>query len=67
MQDEHVTYEVRHKAAYITIQRPERRNAIGSQTSEQLISAFRKASADPTIWAIVLTGAAITRSVQALI
>ncbi len=57
MQDEHVAYEVRDKAAYITIQRPERRNAIGSLTSEQLIRAFHTASADPAIWAVVLTGA----------
>ncbi|MFN8644299.1 MAG: enoyl-CoA hydratase-related protein [Candidatus Binatia bacterium] len=57
MSEQHVTYEVRGAAAYITIDRPERRNALAVATVEQLIEAFLRAGADSSVWAVVVTGA----------
>ena len=52
-----VRYEVRQHVAYVTIDRPERRNALGTKTSADLVDAFVRAAADRDVWAIVLTGA----------
>ena len=57
MTDQHVVYEVDGRTAWIRIDRPERRNAMAVQTTEELIEAFVGAGADPDVWAIVLTGA----------
>jgi enoyl-CoA hydratase/carnithine racemase len=57
MSDQHVVYEVRGRTAYIRIDRPERRNALAVQTTEELIDAFVRAGEDDDVWAIVLTGA----------
>jgi enoyl-CoA hydratase len=54
--DKHVVYEVSDRTARIRIDRPERRNAMAVQTTEELIAAFVRAGADPDVWAIVLTG-----------
>jgi enoyl-CoA hydratase len=51
-----VVYEVDGRTACIRIDRPERRNAMATATTEELISAFVRAGADPDVWAIVLTG-----------
>lgn len=56
MTEEHVRYEVRDRAAWIRIDRPERRNALATRTVEQLTSAFVRATEDPEVWAVVLTG-----------
>lgn len=56
MTDQHVTYEVGDRTAWIRIDRPERRNAMAVQTTEELITAFVRAGEDPGVWAIVLTG-----------
>jgi enoyl-CoA hydratase len=56
MSEQHVRYEVRGSAAWITIDRPERRNALAMATVEQLTAAFLRASADREVWAVVLTG-----------
>jgi enoyl-CoA hydratase len=56
MSDQHVVYEVRGRTAYIRIDRPERRNALAVQTTEEIIDAFVEAGADDDVWAIVLTG-----------
>jgi enoyl-CoA hydratase len=53
---EHVVYQVRDRTAHIRINRPERRNALAVQTTEELIAAFIRAGDDPDVWAIVLTG-----------
>jgi enoyl-CoA hydratase len=53
---EHVVYEVRERAACIRIDRPERRNAMAVQTTEELVAAFVRAGEDPDVWAIVVTG-----------
>lgn len=51
-----VLYEVRDKVAYVTLNRPERRNALATSTMTALIELFTEAGEDPDVWAIVLTG-----------
>lgn len=51
-----VLYEVRDQVAWITINRPERRNAISRHTVQLLVEAFVEAGEDPDVWAIVITG-----------
>jgi naphthoate synthase/2-ketocyclohexanecarboxyl-CoA hydrolase len=53
---EDVTYEVRGETAVITMNRPRVMNAFRPQTLEELIVAFREATLDPGVAAIVLTG-----------
>lgn len=53
----HVLYDIRDSVAFVTIDRPERRNAMAIATVEQLTAAFLKAGADRSVWAVVLTGA----------
>lgn len=53
----HVELIVRDHAAWVTICRPERRNALALATMTQLMEAFIDASANPDVRAIVLTGA----------
>ncbi|MCI0148837.1 enoyl-CoA hydratase/isomerase family protein [Paraburkholderia sediminicola] len=50
-------YEVNEHVAYVTIDRQERRNALGSLTSARLVEAFVRAAADANVWVVVLTGA----------
>lgn len=57
MSNEEVLYEVRDRAAWITINRPERRNAMAVSTVQALTDAFVEAGSDPEVWAVVLTGA----------
>lgn len=52
-----VLYEVRDHVAYVTINRPERRNALDMVTTTTLIERFTEAGEDPEVWAILLTGA----------
>lgn len=52
-----VLYEVDEGLAWITIDRPERFNALRAATVEQLIAAFKRAWADPAVGVIALTGA----------
>ncbi|HTA03329.1 MAG TPA: enoyl-CoA hydratase/isomerase family protein [Streptosporangiaceae bacterium] len=56
MTAEHVVYQVRDRTAWIRIDRPERRNAMAVQTTEELVAAFVRAGEDPDVWAVVLTG-----------
>jgi enoyl-CoA hydratase len=41
---------------YLTINRPERRNAFDTATKDELIRACVEANADPDVWAVCLTG-----------
>lgn len=50
-------YEIRDKAAIITINRPDRRNALNRALIGELHGAFQKAIAEPAVRAIILTGA----------
>jgi dihydroxynaphthoic acid synthetase len=54
---EDVLYEVDGPSAVITINRPQRLNAFRSQTIGELIGAFKRAWADDSVHALILTGA----------
>jgi enoyl-CoA hydratase len=51
-----VIYEKRNNVAWMTINRPERRNALSREVQRGLLAAFRDATGDLEIRAIVLTG-----------
>ena len=52
-----VGYERRGAAAVITIDRPERRNAVDPKTADQLLDAYRRFEADEEARVMVLAGA----------
>jgi enoyl-CoA hydratase/carnithine racemase len=52
-----VRYEVADGAAWVTIDRPEARNALNRSVREGLLAAFRDAEGDPDVQVLVLTGA----------
>ena len=52
-----VTYERQGAAAVVTIDRPERRNAVDGPTAEELGEAYRRFEADDDARVMVLTGA----------
>jgi len=52
-----VLYEKAHGVAWITINRPEVRNAFRTKTVEELTDAFLDARWDPAVGVVVLTGA----------
>jgi 2-ketocyclohexanecarboxyl-CoA hydrolase len=54
---EDILYEVKGRAAWITINRPKVYNAFRGQTLEELIQAFQLAGNDKGVSSIVLTGA----------
>jgi 2-(1,2-epoxy-1,2-dihydrophenyl)acetyl-CoA isomerase len=53
----HIRYEVRDRVAVMTIDRPEKRNAVTFAMLDELDEAIRAAGADPAVAAVVLTGA----------
>lgn len=48
--------EVRDRVGYVTLDRPERRNALGSAEMAALVEAFVRFDADDDVWAAVITG-----------
>jgi enoyl-CoA hydratase len=54
---ESLRYEVRDRAVWITIHRPEKLNALDRRTVEELVAARERAIAEPDVVAIVVTGA----------
>jgi 2-ketocyclohexanecarboxyl-CoA hydrolase len=54
---EDILYEVRGRAAWVTINRPKLYNAFRAQTIEELITAFKLAADDKGVSSVVLTGA----------
>jgi enoyl-CoA hydratase len=52
-----VLFETRGAVAVVTIDRPERRNAVDGATAEELAAAFRRFDADEELAVAVLTGA----------
>lgn len=50
-------YELRHDAAWITLNQPDKRNALGDELVEGLLADLRTAIADARVRTIVLTGA----------
>jgi methylglutaconyl-CoA hydratase len=57
MTDELVCYEIRAPAAVLTINRPDKRNALSRALIAALRSAFERARDDTTARAVILTGA----------
>ena len=53
---EDIIYEKKKNIARITINRPDRLNAVRMQTTRELLKAFEAAEADDTVGVIVLTG-----------
>lgn len=51
-----VRYEIVDRIAYVTIDRPDARNAINRTVRKGLIDAFSDASVNPDVWAVVITG-----------
>jgi enoyl-CoA hydratase/carnithine racemase len=54
---EHILYDKKNRVAYVTINRPEVRNALNSEVREELAIAIEDAWLDDEIGVIVLTGA----------
>jgi 2-ketocyclohexanecarboxyl-CoA hydrolase len=54
---EDILYEVRGRAAWVTINRPKLYNAFRAQTIEELIAAFKLSADDKDVSSVVLTGA----------
>ena len=52
-----VTYECRGDAAVLTIDRPERRNAVDPNTADQLLERYREFESDHGARVLILTGA----------
>jgi enoyl-CoA hydratase/carnithine racemase len=50
-------YEVQDRIATLTLNRPERLNALGGTLREDLIDAVTKSAADPNVGVLVITGA----------
>lgn len=51
-----VSYELRGETALLTLERPERRNAVDGPTAEALYQAVKRADADPQVKVMVLQG-----------
>ena len=52
-----VTYEKRERVAYVTLNRPERRNAINSAMAVELVETFMEIRSDDGVWVVIVTGA----------
>jgi enoyl-CoA hydratase/carnithine racemase len=57
MGDHHATYEVRGPAAWLTLDRPEMRNALSDQAMRELQEGLARAEQDPAVRVVVITGA----------
>ncbi|MGH9211108.1 MAG: enoyl-CoA hydratase/isomerase family protein, partial [Acidimicrobiales bacterium] len=53
----HIRYEVRDRVATITIDRPEKRNAMTFAILDEFEDAIRRAGSDDAAGAVVVTGA----------
>jgi len=54
---DNILFEKKGHLAYVTLNRPERRNAIDPATSTELKDAFEAFKADDDLWVAILTGA----------
>ena len=53
----HILLEKKNRIAYITIDRPDKLNALNTTVMDELASAFEHAAGDNTVKAVILTGA----------
>src|SRR5450755_2638364 len=51
-----VEYQVANRIAVMTMNRPERLNAMSREMREELVDAFRRFNADDNAWVAILTG-----------
>ncbi len=56
-QYETVLFEVENRVATITLNRPERKNAMNQTLKDELRECWRSVKADPDIWVAIITGA----------
>src|SRR5947199_7492138 len=54
---ETVRFEVENRVATITLNRPERKNAMNQQLKDELRHSWQRVKADPDIWVAIITGA----------
>jgi enoyl-CoA hydratase/carnithine racemase len=52
-----VLFDVQERVAIITLNRPERKNAMNQALKDELRECWRRVKADPDIWAAIITGA----------
>ena len=57
MSYDHVIYEKRGRIAYVTLNRPERMNALDTHSHGELIEIFDDFAGDPDAWVAIITGA----------
>ena len=57
MSYDHVIYEKRDHVAYVTLNRPERMNALDNHSHRELIEIFDDFESDPDEWVAIITGA----------
>ncbi len=57
MSYEHVIYEKRDHVAYVTLNRPERMNALDKHSHTELIEIFDDFASDADVWVAIITGA----------
>jgi enoyl-CoA hydratase len=55
--DDGLRIEVRDRVGYVTIDRPERRNALGNATFAALVETYNRFDQDDDVWVVVVTGA----------
>lgn len=56
-QYETVLYEVENRVATITLNRPDRKNAMNQKLKDELRECWRAVKADPEVWVAIITGA----------
>ena len=52
-----VRFEVENRVATITLNRPERKNAMNQQLKDELRDCWKRVRSDPDIWVAIITGA----------
>ena len=52
-----VLYDVADRVATITLNRPERKNAMNQQLKDELRACWQRVKADPDVWVAIITGA----------
>ena len=54
---ETILFDVRDRDATITLNRPDRKNAMNQQLKDELRESWKRVKADPDIWVAIITGA----------
>jgi enoyl-CoA hydratase/carnithine racemase len=52
-----VLYTIEDRVGYITLNRPEARNAMNDAVRQGLVEAFADASLNPDVWVVIVSGA----------